>query len=262
MFLIRTMISEWMKTKRTVFRYVVLLVPILFSMLILAYISVYKIDYTFQIKVYGTYFSTIGMGLTMMAGILTALNIIVEDSAGEFRRLLLVPLSRNTIYLGKLFMIILVTIVDMFVSVGVLLLGIKILYPTANIQYGVFLEGTFFTILGSLFLYGLYLIISINFGVGSTISLAVGGAVLGAILQTGMGDRVWQFVPWAWSGRIGTMPVYTLKGFSKFKNVNGNFLKSIFEKEMIKGIPIAIVSFLIICVIGVMWFKRWEGRKY
>lgn len=259
--LMRAIISEWMKTKRTAFRYIVLLVPILFSISVLAYISVYKIDYTFQIKVYGLYFAVISIGLTMLTGILTTLNIMGEDSAGEFRRMLIVPLPRNTIYLGKLFMLILITIIDMFVSIGILLLGIKFLYPGADIQYEMFLQGTIFTIIASLFLYGLYLIISIKFGIGLTMLITAGGTVLGALMQTGMGDNMWKFIPWAWSSRIGIIPVYNLEGFAKFQNINNSFLQNTFTEVITKGIPIAVVSFLIICIIGVAWFKNWEGRK-
>jgi ABC-2 type transport system permease protein len=184
-----------------------------------------------------------------------------EDSAGEFRRMLIVPLPRNTIYLGKLFMLILITIIDMFVSIGILLLGIKFLYPRADIQYEMFLQGTIFTIIASLFLYGLYLIISIKFGIGLTMLITAGGTVLGALMQTGMGDKIWDFVPWAWSGRIGIIPVYNLEGFAKFQNINNNFLKNTFTEVVNKGIPIAAISFLVICIIGVAWFKNWEGKK-
>lgn len=259
--LMRDILSEWMKTKRTAFRCIVLLVPILFSILFLAYISVFKIDYTFQIKVYEIYFETISIGLTMMAGILTTLNIMGEDSAGEFRRMLIVPLSRNTIYIGKLFMLILITIIDMFASTAILLLGIKFLYPGVNIEYGIFLQGTLFTIIASLFLYGLYLILSIKFGIGLTMLITAGGTVLGALMQTGMGDRVWTFIPWAWSARIGMMPGYNLEGFSKFQNVDNSLLQNTFTEVITKAMPIAIVSFLIICIVGVVWFKNWEGEK-
>lgn len=259
--LMRAIKSEWMKTKRTAFRCIVLLVPILFSILFLAYISVFKIDYTFQIKVYESYFVIISTGLTMLAGILTTLNIMGEDSAGEFRRMLIVPLSRNTIYIGKLFMLILITIIDMFASTAILLLGIKFLYPGVNIEYGIFLQGTLFTIIASLFLYGLYLILSIKFGIGLTMLITAGGTVLGALMQTGMGDRVWTFIPWAWSARIGMMPGYNLEGFAKFGNINNSLLQNAFTEEITKAMPIAVVSFLIICIVGVVWFKKWEGVK-
>lgn len=260
--LMRAIKSEWMKTKRTAFRCIVLLVPILFSILVLAYISVFKIDYTFQIKVYEIYFETISTGLTMMAGILTTLNIMGEDSAGEFRRMLIVPLSRNTIYIGKLFMLILITIIDMFASTAILLLGIKFLYPGVNIEYGIFLQGTLFTIIASLFLYGLYLILSIKFGIGLTMLITAGGTVLGALMQTGMGDRgVWTFIPWAWSGRLGIIPVYNLEVFSKFGNVDNSLLQNAFTEVITKAMPIVVVSFLIICIVGVVWFKKWEGVK-
>lgn len=259
--LIRAIISNWMKTKRTAFRYIVVLLPILFSISFVAYIYFYKIDYTFQIRVYTLYFSVISAGLPMMAGILTVLNIMGEDSAGEFKRLLIVPLSRNTIYLGKLFMIILITIVDMFVSVGILLLGIKFVYPEAYIQYGVFLQGTLFTTIASLFLYGLYLIMSMRFGIGLTMQITVGGTLLGALMQTGMGDKVWKFIPWAWPGRLGIIPIFNLEGYETLKNVDSSILKKLFIEVLSQGMPIAIISFLVICIIGMLWFKNWEGLK-
>ncbi|SFC47231.1 lantibiotic immunity ABC transporter MutG family permease subunit [Clostridium uliginosum] len=261
MYLIRAMRSDWIKTKKTAFRYIVILVPILFPLLVLTYISNYKLDYTFQIRVYSLYFETVGIAITMIAAILTGINIMGEESAGEFRGLRTSPISRTTIYLSKLLMLILITVIDMFVAIGILLLGMKFSYHGANIQYGMFLEGTLFTTIGALFLYGLYLIISINFGIGPTMVIGTGGTLWAVLFQTGMGDRMWQFVPWAWSGRLGTLPIAMLSGFTKFHNMDDNFVKNLYITEMYKGMPIALISFVVISVIGVLWFKRWEGRK-
>ncbi|WP_125152327.1 lantibiotic immunity ABC transporter MutG family permease subunit [Clostridium rectalis] len=266
MCLIRAIKSEWRKTKRTPFRYIVLLVPILFSLLVISYISIYNINYTFQIKVYELYFGTIGIALPMVTSILAGLNIIEEENAGDFRALLMVPISRKNIYLGKLFMIILVTIIDMLVSLGILLVGMKFIFPGIDIQYGVFLQGTIFGTIGALFLYVVYLIISLNFGIGATIAVGVGGSVSGALLQTGLGDKVWNFVPWAWSGRLSSLPCYTLKGFIKFKGLNtieniNEILKKVLMKEIYKGLSIATISFILVAIAGMVWFKKWEGRK-
>ena len=266
MSLIRAMKSDWIKTKKTPFRYTVILVPILFPLLILAYISNYKIDYTFQIKVYSIYFETVGISLPMIAAILTGTNIMGEESAGEFRRLITSPISRTTIYLSKLLMLILITIIDMFVAIGILLVGIKFIYHGVNIQYEMFLEGTLLVSIGALFLYGLYLIISINFGLGPTIAIGAGGTLWGALLQTGMGDSIWKFVPWAWSGRLGALPCLVLTDLAKFKNLEAiqgydDVMKNVYVTEMYSGVPIALISFIVITVLGVLWFKRWEGRK-
>lgn len=264
--LIRAMKSDWMKTKKTAFKYIVIIVPILFPIIVLTYISNYKIDYSFQIRVYDLYFEAVGIGITMIAAILTGINIMGEESAGEFRRLIASPISRTTIYLSKLAMIVLITIIDMFVATGILLVGMKIFYSSANIQCEIFLEGTLFTTIGVLFLYGLYLIISINWGIGPTIAIGAGGTLWSALMQTGMGDRMRQFVPWAWSSTLGILPIYKLSGFGKFKNLDSvqgydDVLKSLYATEMYKGVPIAIISFAVITILGVLWFKRWEGRK-
>lgn len=266
MTLIRAIKSDWIKTKRTPFRYTVMLVPILFPLLMLAYISTYKTDYTFQIRVYSTYFETVGISLPMIAAILTGINIMGEESAGEFRGLITSPISRTTIYLSKLFMLILITIIDMFVATGILLLGMKFFYHGVNIQSGMFLEGTLLVSIGALFLYGLYLIISIDFGIGPTIAIGIGGTLWGTLLQTGIGDRIWQFIPWAWSGRLGILPCLVLTDFAKFKNLDAvqgydDVLKRLYVTEMYEGVPIALISFAVITILGVLWFKRWEGRK-
>ncbi|KOC31706.1 lantibiotic immunity ABC transporter MutG family permease subunit [Clostridium botulinum] len=263
---LRSLKANFMKTKRTPFRYIILLVPILFSLLFVSYISVYKRDYTFQLKVYEIYFGVVSLTLPLISAILIGLNIMGEESSGEFRGLLMTPISRSTIYLSKLFMIILVTIIDMFVSLFILLIGMKFLYPLGTIQYGVFLTGTILTILGCLFLYGLYIIISLKFGIGATIAVGVGGSIIGALLQTGLGDTIWPFVPFAWSGRISTVPIYKLSNFIKYQHLENQsniqeILNTTFKQYMCLGVPIAIISFIIICVIGVLWFNKWEGRK-
>ena len=258
--------AEWMKTKRTAFRYIVLITPIIFPIFILMYISSYKMDYSWQIRVYDIYFQTLGVALPMMASILTGLNIMGEESAGNFRGLITEPMARYKIYLSKLTMLVIITIVDMFISTGILLLGMKVIYNGTNISYGIFLSGTLFTIIGSLFLYGFYLIVSIAFGIGPTIAIGVGGGVWGVLLQTGLGDRIWQFVPWAWSGRLESIPYVKFADFIKFKGLENTenikiSMSNLATIEFNKGMPIALISFVIITILGVLWFEKWEGRK-
>lgn len=264
--LIRTMKSDWMKTKRTAFRYIVTLGPIIFPIMILAYISNYALDYAFQLRVYNIYFSIVGIALPMLVAILTGINIMGEENAGDFRGLITNPISRITIYLSKLFMLLLITVIDMLISTGILLIGMKIISKGMNIEYGIFLQGTLFTIVGSLFLYGLYLIISIGFGIGPTIAIGAGGAIWGALLQTGLGDGIWKFVPWSWSGRLGILPYAMMPGYAKFFNIDNiqgfnGIIKNAFNEEMWKGMPMAIISFIAILIGGLLWFEGWEGRK-
>ena len=263
---IRSMKSHWIKTKRTPFRNIVTLVPILFPLLILLYISTYTKDYTFQIKVYQLYFGIVGISLSGIVSILTALNIMEEESAGDFRALMNNPMPRKIIFLSKFFMLVLVVVIDMFISTSILLLGMKFIYNITNIQYGIFLEGTLFAIIGSLFLHGVYFIIAIAFGSGPVFSIGLSGIILGGLLETGLGDRIWQFVPWAWSPRFPEVPIYSLSGYTKFAkldNIQGidNAIKDLYNLYIFRGISIALIAFIVIVLVGLVWFEKWEGRK-
>lgn len=258
--------SEWLKTKRTAFRYIVLITPIVFPLLILTYASHYKVDSLWQIRVYGIYFTFLGIALPMKTAILTGLNIMQEEGASNFIGLLTEPLAKERLYLGKLTILLIITIIDMLISTGILLLAMKWIYKVENINYGIFIQGTLLIIVSVLFLYGLYLIISFAFGIGPTVSIAIGGGVWGMLLQTGLGDEIWQFVPWAWAGRLSILPCLKFENYSKLngtENIDGIdiIIRNMFTTEISKGLPIAIVTFILITIMGMVWFSKWEGKK-
>lgn len=71
-------------------------------------------------------------------------------------------------------------------------------------------------------------------------------------MLTGLGDNVWQFIPWAWGVRF--------MDYCIVKYTNPNVL--VYISTSFKMGLILIMSFAIaLAVFSLLWFNYWEGTK-
>lgn len=258
MIIFKLLLSQWVKTKRSGLRFIILMVPIVYPIFILWYFSQYEITDLLQVKIYSVFFEVISVALTIIIALLTALIVIEEELAGDFRGFLLTPFPRKKLYNSKLSFLIILTIIDIFISTAIMLFGMKFILKISDIQYQIFLVGAISTVIGSLFLYCLHLLISFAYGTGPSIAMGIVGFLISAILGvTSLGDSIWQFIPWAWGARLSKIPVILMP---MMKEIGGNISSKLFLNQFIKGVIPSVGSSIIIIVLGSKWFERWEGR--
>ncbi len=78
---------------------------------------------------------------------------------------------------------------------------------------------------------------------------------MAALMNTGLGDIIWRFFPWAWSVRLSG-----LAGLLHFDKVKKEFLPYV-RYDMRFGEIMLYFSIVILCLAGLYWCRRWEGRR-
>nr|WGD65392.1 hypothetical protein P5652_04635 [Bacillus subtilis]WGD69943.1 hypothetical protein P5630_09730 [Bacillus subtilis]WGD72862.1 hypothetical protein P5668_13400 [Bacillus subtilis] len=74
-----------------------------------------------------------------------------------------------------------------------------------------------------------------------------------ALMNTGLGDAIWKYNPWAWGIRLSG-----LNGVLHFKEKGDNPL---LMHEINSGVLVMIFGIICIIVASLIWFSKWEGRK-
>lgn len=221
----------------------------------LLYFSNNKIQYI----IYDGFFKVISVFLPLLVSLISGLIGMQEENAGNFSIILSSTVSRTTSYLSKLFLFEIMTTISVFFSTSLFLLGMKSVLHIENIQYNLFYQGAFLTIIGCLFLYVFYLFLSFSFGIGVSIALGGAGFLIAAVMgATLVGDKIWQFIPWTWPVRLSNLPEFFMPGIQLPIGLNtSEFL----TQQYGRGLPFVILGTIVLLIGSLVWFNRWEGRK-
>ncbi|BBW98352.1 lantibiotic immunity ABC transporter MutG family permease subunit [Geobacillus sp. FSL W8-0032] len=256
---LRLLSSEWLKTKRTAIRLMMIITPISYSLLMVWYFSHYHTIMFLETKIYEAFFEVMTVSLPIIISLLTGLMAYQEEKAGSFMNILTGPVSKMKSYIGKLTLLIFLAGADILLATLLMLLGMKYVLKVAPIHEHVFLQGAALSIVGSLFLFSLHLFISFAFGMGASIAVGSGGFLIAALLgATSLGDHIWMYVPWTWAVRLSQLPLLSMP---EIKQAVGELLLHSYSLSLREGTAYALLSFLIATVIGSIWFQRWEGNK-
>lgn len=250
--------AEWIKTRRTPIRWIVFLTPVIFAALVIGYYSMRAISTDIQISIFEVFFGvwTI-IVITFGSGLISALMIQQEELAGGFNGLLGSKLPRQKLYLGKLAILILSATGSIMAATILLVIGLNVILKI-SVSWPIFIAGAIMAVIGTIPLLAIHLWISFAWGMGASIGIGGAGLLIAGLMGTSLGDEVWYFVPWAWPLRLSMLPgAYLLykPGMDFFTDTN------LIINQAIIGIVISSLFFSVVLLGGLLWFKRWEGRK-
>nr|WP_273041663.1 lantibiotic immunity ABC transporter MutG family permease subunit [Paenibacillus sp. 23TSA30-6] len=244
--------ADFKKIKYTFLVWVHLVLPVLCALIFIAYFS-YSRERD-PLHLYTFYMEAIGMAFPLLIGVICGMAVSQEEQAGKFQ-VLLGAVSRLTSYSSKLVMLLIMGMISVFLALGFFVIGLKYVLHLQNIRYSVFLEGGVLLMVSMITLYMIHLLASYLFGMGFSSVLGGAGFLLAGLMLTGIGDHIWQYIPWAWGARfmdyIGTLQLRTLS----MDEVHS------LQNEMNSGKNILIYVTIIVFIISVLWFRLWEGRK-
>lgn len=239
---LRCIRSDFYKFRHTSMFLIHLLLPLGAAAVFLAYytVSPWKPD----AKISG-YFEMLGVSFPLVIGLVCSKAIEQEGQAGGFQNMLCGTKSRAAVWLSKLTVMLLLGVCSIALAAGTFAVGFKVALPSTYIKIAVLL------IAGSVFLYILHLFVSLQYGRGASIGLGIMESLVSALALTGMGDRIWYYIPCTWSARFADDVVYT------WLNPAKNFGIS----EMQKGLLFAVPATIVAMILALLWFRDWEGRK-
>lgn len=106
--------------------------------------------------------------------------------------------------------------------------------------------------IGQAVVYLLHLVLAFLFGKGVSIGVGVMGSLSAFLMLTGLGDGIWMFFPWSWSGRSCSYLLLYMAGKS-----DGAVINPMIKTEL--GICAVIFAFL--TAAAFLWFSGYGGRK-
>lgn len=240
---------EWLKTKRSPLRWITFLTPILYGVFFAIY---YSISNKEQSKMFGMFFECwTTLFIPFGIGLLAAFIVHEEELAGDFNGFLGTKLSRSSIYLGKLIMLIILTTASIFIATFIFILSL-IFVINIHVSWIIFIKGAILSEIGEIPLIALNLWLSLAFGMGTSIGFGGVGVVIASLMAI-IADKYWQFVVWTWPERLSLIQSYSL--------INNKTLHINIYNETIKGLVSVIICCIIILTASLIWFKNWEGRK-
>lgn len=244
--------SEWLKTKHTIIRWLIFFLPVCISVCIVAYLS-YRPDLSFDSVYEGFFIIWATILLPLGVSLLTSFLINVEEQAGDFNSLLNTGIPRTKIYGGKICFSVLSLTVSTFITTLILCIGMNILLPN-SVNLSLFLEGSILSIIGALPILAIHLWVSFLWGMGASIGLGICGIILAVLIgTTGLGDKIWMIIPWSYSVKMAMFPVaYSLLPSTMFVRSAIQFVLEF---------ALSITFFVIFLLGGMIWFRKWEGRK-
>jgi len=257
----KILISEWLKAKRTPVRWISFLTPVVFTVLIVWYFSLRTITTDSQILIFEAFFEVwTALVIPLGAGLIPGIMIHQEELAGGFNGLLGSKLPRRNLYLGKITMLILLASISTLLAVLTYIAGLSFIL-NIYISWPAFIIAAIMAIIGTLPLLALHLWISFAWGMGASIGIGGGGILIAALMATSVGDKIWQFVPWAWPVRLSGLAGAYFLFLPDMKLPPEAINPGIIVNQAIKGLIPAALLFVILLTGGLIWFKKWEGRK-
>ncbi|MBU3111596.1 lantibiotic immunity ABC transporter MutG family permease subunit [Clostridium lacusfryxellense] len=241
--LVRCIKSDFYKLRHTSIPWIHLLIPLAVAFMFLEYYRLSSFD---TVKKISGYLETLAIAFPLLIGIISGIVIEHEEQAGNFQTLLCSTKSKNTTYLSKLIILLLLGSFSIILAVGTFALGFQTM---PNIFY---LKAAGALVIGNIFLYILHVFMSLQFGKGASAALGVFESLISALMLTGLGDNVWHFLPCAWGVRFCDYLVVEWANYST---------SSFVAVDTKQGVFIMLFAVCIAFVESLFWFEKWEGRK-
>ena len=235
--------SENLKYKRTFAKLVVFIAP----MYVFAY-SLFMNQYFFVNAMNWWSFVI----LPFIIAIVTALSVIIETKAGQYRTLKSKNINLKNMWTSKIIVIGYYTFISSIVII-VSFLVIKLLYNSNLIDIKNLIIGTIIIWITTLILIPICLFIAEKFGDFAAIVVTCGGIVAGVIVSV---EPMWYLCPWSISSRL-MCPILGL-------NPNGMLLEPgdplLDSSVILIGLVVSIAGFIILSLLTSLWFAKKEAR--
>lgn len=244
---IRTIKSDIYKSLHSQVLLIHLFVPLFGMATFLAY---YAISLWSEPQKVSAYLQVLAMAFPMLIGIVTVIVSEQESQAASCQMLLSTPCKRYIPHFAKL----LVILIFGFLSSVIAVFGFGFafrLMGNAFFPFSLYIKSAMLLFFGNLTIYILQYIVSFALGKGIGLGLGIVGSLLSALLLTGLGDRIWTFLPWSIAIRFCSMFVESKVTNLSFINLPG----------VIQGMMFIGLTSVILLLILVLWSTKWDGRK-
>lgn len=243
------MMNPWaVRLRHTALSRVHLILPAAGAAVFLGYYSVSKWDSAAKVQ---AYLQVVACVWPFLCGVLCGMAEEMEADCG-YQNFFLLPGRKFQALLMKWLILFLAGFPACIIAV----FGFAAVYRTFpdGTVYGmaIYLGAAVVIWIGQAVVYLLHLVLAFLFGKGVSIGVGVMGSLSAFLMLTGLGDGIWMFFPWSWSGRSCSYLLLYMAGKS-----DGAVINPMIKTEL--GICAVIFAFL--TAAAFLWFSGYEGRK-
>ena len=246
--LIRCIKADLYKLKHTSIVWIHLIIPILGAMAFLLYYSNSSWE---AISKFSGYFEAIAIAFPLIIGLVSSM-VIEQEEQGDFKELITSTTWRGTALISKLILLIIGGTVSIIIALAIFAVGFQCVLKQGTLPIKCYVQVGASLLLGNIFLYIIHTYLSLQLGKGASIGLGIIGSLISTIMITGLGDRVWRFIPWSWGVRLCDYRILKEIDISTYSLCAG---------EIKLGLINIISSTIAVIAIILFWFASWEGRK-
>lgn len=195
----------------------------------------------------GGYLELLGISFPIVIAVICGKSVGLEVEAGQFQVMLSIK-QRNLIFCIKLLNLLILELFSTLLAIGIY----GLIYQLSNKHLIFYGYAVILLTASMLILYLIHLVVVFLFGNGANIGLGIAESLLSALLLTGLGDGIWQFIPCAWGTRLmGTLiNLWYYSGHSLF-----------FKQQLLIWLEVAVPLTLMALILSIIWFDRWQGRS-
>lgn len=245
---VRLFQSELYKLLRSPLAYIHLFVPILGIIVFLAYYTISSWDEPEKVS---AYLQILAMIFPVLIAVIMTITAEIEAQAGLFQGFLTIPCKKSAIHMVKLIVLFILG----FSATLMAVVGFGLLFRwMGNISFSssFYIKAAVLLYLGNIPLYMLHYMLSFTFPKGMGLGLGMVGSLLSALLLTGLGDRIWYYLPWSISIRMCSI-------FLENEVKNGIFME---WTGIENGLGFMITASIFLFLLFIFWSARWETPKY
>lgn len=240
----KMMTGEWLKLRKTPVMLAHILIPVIVSVVFLAY---YAISPWSEPSKISAFYQALGVGFPVLIGIFAANTAEQEQNAGEYQNLLSLP-NKRKIFIVKVWIYLILGLFSVIMAALLFGIGFQKMFGGA-VGLNIYLMAALLMWVSSIPIYIWLMYLAFRFGKGVSIGAGIIFGLISALMLTGMGLYIWHYVPVDWTGRIPD-----------------TFIRAVFGEisavhKIRKVLPIYCIFTVFSMLYYVIWASRWEGGK-
>lgn len=240
---------EWIKLKASYLLLLHVMIPTIGVLGTLAYLAMYRPDIESAMRLM-YYSQLLCIAFPLIIGLVTSIAIKQEEETKCYYILGSINTPTYQI-MTKCIYFICLSFISISLAIGGMIVGDYMIYGEALLGINTYITLTFILLLTNSILYFCHVFLALRFNTTVSLTISIFGSLLAGVLETGLGEGIWSYVPYAWGLR--------LSGYFLLGKMQRSFLLNKLIKEQDVLVILSIYS---LTVLGIwVWSRRWEGKK-
>lgn len=242
---IKNFMSEIYKINHSKLLWIHVIIP---ALVIGVFAIYYKYSAWDEFDKISAYIQVLALSFPFLIGLITVISCEMEEQAGNFQ-FLLINQSKTRAHISKLIALLFYGLTATIFAV----VGFGIIFSLQGnhiLKILIYFQLALIILVSTLPIYLIHYLIAYKIGKSAGIITGIVGSLLSALLLTGLGDGIWNILPWG-----------TLVRFCSIFLESNKMQVSIFQYPLVfKAVINLIITSTVLMIVLVIWAKKWDGN--